>query len=77
VKKGDKIYLSYPAANRDPSVFADPHRFDITRENARKHLAFGTGPHVECGSAMILAPQYICWLVSLKFTGGHHARTHG
>ena len=52
VKKGDKIYLSYPAANRDPSVFADPHRFDITRENARKHLAFGTGPHVCLGARL-------------------------
>ncbi len=52
VKKGDKIYLSYPAANRDPSVFANPHVFDITRENARKHLAFGTGPHVCLGARL-------------------------
>jgi len=52
VKKGDKIYLSYPAANRDPSVFADPHRFDITRENANKHLSFGTGPHVCLGARL-------------------------
>lgn len=52
VKKGDKILLSYAAANRDPAVFPNPHKFDITRENARKHLAFGTGPHVCLGSRL-------------------------
>ena len=52
VSKGDKVYLSYPAANRDPAVFDDPHRFDITRENASKHLAFGTGPHVCLGARL-------------------------
>ncbi len=50
--EGDKIYLSYPAANRDPSVFEDPHRFDITRSNARKHLAFGVGPHFCMGAGL-------------------------
>lgn len=52
VRKGDKIYMSYAAANRDPEVFANPHDFDITRENARKHLAFGTGPHVCLGARL-------------------------
>ena len=52
VSKGDKVYLSYPAANRDPEVFADPHIFDITRENANKHLSFGTGPHVCLGARL-------------------------
>ncbi|MEM9315723.1 MAG: cytochrome P450 [Pseudomonadota bacterium] len=52
VKAGDKIYLSYPAANRDPEVFLDPHRFDITRENAARHLSFGTGPHVCLGARL-------------------------
>jgi cytochrome P450 len=52
IKQGDKIYLSYAAANRDPSVFENPDVFDITRDNARKHLAFGTGPHVCIGARL-------------------------
>lgn len=52
IAKGDKIYLSYPAANRDPEVFENPDVFDITRKNASKHLAFGTGPHVCLGARL-------------------------
>ena len=52
VAKGDKVYLSYPAANRDPSMFQDPHRFDITRGNASRHLAFGSGPHFCLGARL-------------------------
>ena len=52
IAKGDKIYLSYAAANRDPSIFPDPHRFDIRREEAKKHIAFGVGPPVCLGARL-------------------------
>jgi len=52
IARRDKIYLSYPAANRDPDVFDNPHQFDITRQNASKHLSFGTGPHVCLGARL-------------------------
>ncbi|MEB3981393.1 cytochrome P450 [Mycobacterium sp. 663a-19] len=44
------VYLA--AANRDPSVFPDPHRFDIERPNAGKHLAFSGGRHFCLGAAL-------------------------
>ena len=45
IKAGDKVVLWYISANRDEEVFADPDRLDLTRENARRQLAFGYGIH--------------------------------
>ena len=39
------VGVSVIAANRDPSVFADPLRFDIHRANARHGLSFSSGEH--------------------------------
>ena len=51
ISKGDKVVLWYLAANHDPAVFDDPDAFDITRDNARDHIAFGAGgPHFCLGS---------------------------
>ncbi len=46
--KGARVMLLYGAANRDERRYADPDRFDITRD-ARDHLAWGTGPHMCAG----------------------------
>jgi cytochrome P450 len=49
---GSVVVLLIGAANRDPEVFADPHRFDITRADAGEHLAFSSGAHYCLGAAL-------------------------
>jgi cytochrome P450 len=51
VKKGEGLFLSLPAANRDPSLFAQPDALDIGRDNAQ-HLTFGYGIH-QCLGQML------------------------
>ena len=50
IAKDEKVAMWYGAANRDPSVFPDPDKFDMMRENVGKHLAFGHGVHKCLGS---------------------------
>ncbi len=49
MKQDDWILLGFPAANRDPDVFADADRFIIDRAENR-HVAFGLGIHRCAGS---------------------------
>jgi cytochrome P450 len=52
VPAGARVTLLLGAANRDPDVFADPARFDVTRANARDHLAFSGGIHYCLGAGL-------------------------
>jgi len=49
IPAGDLVTVSIAAANRDPETFPEPDRFDLTRENAGRHVAFAGGPHVCIG----------------------------
>jgi len=46
---GEKVLLTFPAANRDPDRFADPDEVMIDRQQNR-HIAFGVGIHRCLGS---------------------------
>jgi cytochrome P450 len=53
LRPGEYVALFYGSANRDESVFgADAERFDITRVNAGRHLAFGFGEHLCLGASL-------------------------
>jgi cytochrome P450 len=49
IKTGEMVLLSFPAANRDPAVFADADRVLIDRK-VNRHAAFGLGIHRCIGS---------------------------
>jgi cytochrome P450 len=52
LRAGQRVWMAYDAANRDPDVFDRPQEFDIRRDTNRRNLAFGFGTHV-----CIAAPQ--------------------
>ena len=52
IAKGSMLHLRYAAANRDPTKYPQPDKFDIERVNARSHLAFGKGVHMCVGNML-------------------------
>lgn len=61
IPAGAMVQLRYAAANRDPSKFEDPDRFDIERKNARAHLAFGKGPHMCVGNMLSRKEMFVAF----------------
>jgi cytochrome P450 len=49
IGRRELVRVSLAGANRDPAVFAEPHRFDVGRANAKLQAAFAHGPHVCLG----------------------------
>ena len=60
IKKGEQIATVIGAANRDPELFSDPDKFDISR-NPNRHLAFGLGIHKCLGEKLARAEARIAF----------------
>ena len=74
IAEGERVVVWLAAANRDPEVFDDPHRFDITRD-PNPHLAFGYGTHFCLGAHLarlelrVTLPLLFERLPGLRLTG--------
>ncbi|HVN40215.1 MAG TPA: cytochrome P450 [Myxococcota bacterium] len=63
IRKGQMIMLSLSGAGRDPAVYEDPDRFDVTRE-VKDLVTFGNGPHY-CLGANLARQEMGCMLEAL------------
>jgi len=48
----DRLQVSFASANHDDTVFVSPEEFDVRREIAAKHFAFGFGAHICVGAEL-------------------------
>ncbi len=68
----DRVFLMFSSGNRDERVFAEPERFDVTRDWSAS-IAFGSGPHYCAGAwasrcliADVALPQIFAKLPNLR-----------
>ena len=55
------VLLKYFSSNHDESMFEDPMKFDVTRANAKRHIAFGFGAHVCIGQHLSKLEMIVAW----------------
>lgn len=66
IPEGGILLLRFGAANRDAAVFRDAESFDVERENAADHLAFGQGLHFCVGAMLARKEMEIAFRVLLE-----------
>jgi len=74
IRAGDKVTVWEMSANRDARVFAEPFRFDVTRD-PNPHLGFGFGPHYCLGANLarleirVMLEELLPRIASLELAG--------
>ena len=61
IPAGSMVLLKYFSSNHDDSIFTQPMEFDVTRDNAKRHIAFGFGTHVCIGQHLSRLEMTIAW----------------
>jgi cytochrome P450 len=76
IRAGEGVIILLNSANRDEDIFGDPDTLDLTRANARQHLAFGYGIHQCLGQPLarmelqIVLPEVFRRLPDLRIAPG-------
>lgn len=65
LERGDRVFLMMGSANRDPTRFPDPDRYDLGRDH-NQHLGFGHGPHYCLGASLARAETQIAVGTALR-----------
>src|SRR5512145_1585543 len=63
IRKGQMMLLSFGGASRDPAVYDDPDRFDVTRD-VKDLITFGNGPHY-CLGANLARQEMGCMIEAM------------
>ena len=63
IPAGSMVLLKEVSSNHDPSMFPEPLEFDVTRDNVKRHIAFGFGIHVCIGQHLSKLEMTIGWEV--------------
>lgn len=66
VPAGSMVQIRFSSADRDETVFATPDRLDVTRANARAHVAFGHGVHMCIGASLARKELNVAFRVLLE-----------
>ena len=66
IKKNELLMIRFGSGNRDEEKFENPDEFDLTRENAKEHLAFGAGIHTCIGAQLARRELQIAFPILLK-----------
>lgn len=66
IRKDDLLVIRFGSGNRDECKFNDPENFDIKRENAGEHLAFGAGIHTCIGAQLARKELQAAFSILLK-----------
>lgn len=80
LKAGEELHLPLALANRDPSVFSDPHSFELGRKG--RHIAFGFGPHNCLGVHLakreirVVIEEFLARFSAIKMREGETYRYH-
>jgi cytochrome P450 family 142 subfamily A polypeptide 1 len=70
IPAGSMVLLKYFSSNHDESLFGEPMEFDVTRANAKRHIAFGFGTHVCIGQHLSRLETIVAWEKLFEGTKG-------